>query len=118
MRGDKGITLVELVIAVLILSIGTIAAMRAVDQAQRVVGGEELRAVALTVAQNRAEDLRLAHLTGTTTLPGSVEMGHVTWTVETHARSGPAGLASFEIIVTAPDAPGAVLETQFPRVVQ
>jgi len=62
-RRDRRMTLIELVIAIAILSIGMIAAWRGYEQAQRGIGGQVGRILAQEVALNRAAELRLSGLT-------------------------------------------------------
>ena len=45
---DRGITLLELMIAILVLSIGTLACFRTLDQSRREIGGEIQRHLAQT----------------------------------------------------------------------
>lgn len=104
---DKGLTLVELAVAILVLSIGAIAATRAGDQAQGALAGMEARVLARVVAQNRAEELRLM---GTVTpLPGTVRMGGMDFTVEVETKTTAAGLIEAGITVRSPLGPGARL---------
>lgn len=56
---ERGITLLELVIAVFVLAMGSVAALRASDQARIAIGGAKDRMLAQLVARNRAEELRL-----------------------------------------------------------
>lgn len=58
-NSEQGITLLELVIAVFVLAMGSIAALRATDQARVAIGGAKDRMLAQLVARNRAEEMRL-----------------------------------------------------------
>lgn len=58
-KSEQGITLLELVIAVFVLAMGSIAALRATDQARVSIGGAKDRMLAQLVTRNRAEELRL-----------------------------------------------------------
>ena len=58
-KPEQGITLLELVIAVFILAMGSIAALRATDQARVAIGGAKDRMLAQLATRNRAEELRL-----------------------------------------------------------
>ena len=49
----RGLTLLELVVAVLVLSVGSIAAIRATDQSRVAIGGLPSRVVSAIVARNR-----------------------------------------------------------------
>lgn len=74
LKRDQGLTLIELAVAVLVLSIGSIAAIRATDQSRVVIGGSETRLFAQIAARNRAEELKLlgpyAGLPSSVTLAG------------------------------------------------
>jgi general secretion pathway protein I len=59
LKPDQGLTLVELAVAVLILAIGSIAAIRATDQSRIAIGGAQTRMLAQIAARNRAEELKL-----------------------------------------------------------
>ena len=56
--GARGFSLVELVVAILVLSIGTVGALRAFQQAGRDTAGLTARQLALQVAQSRADEIR------------------------------------------------------------
>jgi len=58
-KSEQGITLLELVIAVFILAMGSITALRATDQARVAIGGSKDRMLAQLATRNRAEELRL-----------------------------------------------------------
>ncbi|MEP5151789.1 prepilin-type N-terminal cleavage/methylation domain-containing protein [Planktotalea sp.] len=80
LKQDQGLTLVELAVAVLVLSIGSIAALRATDQSRVVIGGSETRSFAQIAARNRAEELKL--LGPSANLPSSVTLGGQTFELE------------------------------------
>ncbi|WP_297774248.1 type II secretion system protein [uncultured Roseovarius sp.] len=107
--GTRGITLLELVIAVFVLSIGTIAALRSADHAGRALGGEAARVMALQVALNRAEEYRLLGARAATTLPRSVAFGPYQWQLDISEEITRAGLTEASITTRAPDQPGARL---------
>lgn len=56
---DRGLSLLELVIAIFVLAIGSIAALRATDQARISIGGAYERTLAQLAVDNRAEALKL-----------------------------------------------------------
>ncbi|MEL7117350.1 MAG: prepilin-type N-terminal cleavage/methylation domain-containing protein, partial [Pseudomonadota bacterium] len=56
---DRGISLIEMVIAVLILSIGVAAGFQSLAQARKGIGEEVPRLIAREVAMNHAEALQL-----------------------------------------------------------
>lgn len=104
--GTRGVTLLELVIAVFVLSIGTIAALRSAEQAGRVLGGEAARVMAMQVALNRAEELRLLGAVGARSLSGRVAYGPYTWQVEVSEKTTRAGFTEATITARTADQPG------------
>ena len=104
--GTRGVTLLELVIAVFVLSIGTIAALRSADQAGRVLGGEAARVMAMQVALNRAEELRLLGAVGARSLNNRVPYGPYTWQVAVSEKTTRAGFTEATITSRSPDQPG------------
>ncbi len=111
MRGrltaESGITLLELVIAVFVLAVGTIAALRAVDHAQRNIGGEAARLFAAQVALNRAEELRLMGALDGRALPQSVEYGPYNWRIQVEEKETRAGFVEATVTARAEGQPGA-----------
>ncbi len=106
---ERGITLVELAVAILILSIGLIATLRTVDQSRRGIGEEPARYLARQVALNRAEELRFYGLAAAGTLPQSVPMGAGVWTITQTQEATAGGFYKVTLQVSAPGQPGAVL---------
>ena len=116
---DDGITLIELAVAVLILSLGTIAALRATDQSRIAIGGTEDRVLAQLVARNRAEQLQLAGANSTGTFPATVTMGGQNFVLTTMTKQTAAGLTEATIIAQSQRGPGATLVVYLtPRVNQ
>lgn len=113
-RLDDGFSLLELVVAIAILAIGTLAALRAVDQTTLQIRGETPRLVAMTVARNRAEELALVGARAGRALPQEVRMGFQDWRIEVGEKTTAIGLVEATISVTASDMPGAVLVTYIP----
>jgi general secretion pathway protein I len=109
---DAGISLIEMVIAVLILAIGVTAGFRGLSQARLGIGGELPRLVAQEVALNRAEELQL--LGASADLPDETEMGGITWSVAHDATTTAAGFAELRIRVSADGHPGALITAYAP----
>ena len=108
-RASRGLTLLELVVAVLVLSLGSIAALRATDQSRVSIGGMPSRVLAQIVARNRVQELQLYGALGARNLPGQVEMGGRSFQVSVETKSTAAGLVEVTVIVRGPDGPGAYL---------
>lgn len=104
-----GLTLLELVVAVMVLSVGSIAALRATDQSRVAIGGMPSRVLAQIVARNRAQELQLYGGQGAQALPGDVEMGRRQFKVTVQTATTAAGLVEAVITVRGPDGPGAHL---------
>lgn len=112
---DKGMTLVELAIAVLILSIGTIAALRAVDQSRLAIGGAQDRVLAQLAARNRAEELLMFGTSTGSALPGTIEMAGQIFTLSTQSKTTAAGLTQATVTARADRGGGAVYVVYLPR---
>lgn len=112
-RGERGLTLLELVAAVAVLSIGSLAAVRATDQARHAIAGDAPRLLARVVAENRAEELRI--YTSGQALPARVQMGGQGFVVEVAELPTAAGLVEATITVRSDAGPGAVLVTYLAR---
>lgn len=97
-RGEKGFTLVEALVALLVLGIAAAGLLTAADAHVDRVRGLELRALASLVAQNRAVELQL---------PGEgdagtrqVEFHGRRWAVTTTAReAGDPDLLAYRVTV-------------------
>lgn len=111
-NGAQGMTLLELAVAVLVLSIGTLAAVRGTDQARLEIGSAPERILAGIVARNRAAELRLYGLGGV--LPGEVDMGGHSFAVTQQGEITASGLLRVEITVRRPGGAGAVLVSYLP----
>ena len=114
LKSRQGFTLIELVIAVAILSIGTIAAYRSFDAAQRGIGGQIPRLMAAEVALNRAAELRLGGMSAGRRLAAQVDQGRTTWTVDVTETATASGFIEAAIAVSAEDSPGARLVVYVP----
>lgn len=115
-RHSRGLTLLELVVAVLVLSIGAVAALRAMDQSRVALGGAMPRLMAQIAAHNRAEELRLLGPAEARALPAQVRMGGIPVTLSVVTEATASGLLRAEIAARSPDGPGAVMVTFLPPV--
>lgn len=107
-------TLLELMVAVAVLAIGSIAAMRAMDQSRLSLGGAMPRLMAQIVAQNRAEELRLLGLSRGRALPSQVQMGPYLVRVSLDTEVTAIGVIRTAITARSGDGPGAYLVTFLP----
>ncbi len=105
---DAGISLIELVIAVLILSIGVVAGYRSLGQAQRGIGEEIPRLLAHEAALNRAAELRLLGMTAGRALPGTVRLGPEDWQIDVTEEATAGGFVRATVRAHAPGRPGAL----------
>ena len=109
---DRGVTLIELVIAVAILALGAAAAWSSLDAVRRGIGGQAARALAQEVALNHAAELRLAARGGGAARLAETErvrMGGIDWRISLATQETEGDLAETEIRVTATGQPGARL---------
>ncbi|WP_146591313.1 type IV pilus modification PilV family protein [Puniceibacterium confluentis] len=114
LTGERGLTLLELVIAVAVLAIGTLAALRATDQSRRALAGAPLRLLAQVAAENRAEELRLYGTVAAGGLPASVTLGGQVFAVEVRLAPTAAGLSEARITARAQSGEGALLVAVLP----
>ena len=109
----RGLSLIELAVAIVILSIGTLAVIRATDQGTRALAGAAPRALAALVAENRAEELRAFGTAAA--LPDRVTMGGRDFVIETARAATAGGLIEARITVQGADGgPGALLVAILP----
>ncbi|MGP6086812.1 type IV pilus modification PilV family protein [Antarctobacter jejuensis] len=115
-RATRGLTLLELVVAVAILALGTLATLNATGQARHSLGGATPRLLAQLAAENHAEALRLPDAGPP---PGAVTLGPYRFRIDTRRRTTAAGLTRADITVRSTDGPGAslvvILPPQVPR---
>lgn len=102
----RGVSLLEVVIAVFVLSIGTIAALRSVEHASRTLGGEAARVMALQVALNRAEEYRLLGARAASSLDRRVAYGPFQWDLEISEETTRAGFTEATILARSSGQPG------------
>ncbi len=104
-RGDAGISLIEVLIAVLVLSIGVVAGYRSLAQSRKVIGEELPRLMAQTAALNGAEELKLLGFGAA--LPAQVQQGPFLWSLEVERKPTEGGFIEATVRATSPDRPGA-----------
>mgnify|MGYP002631504328 CR=1 FL=1 len=107
-RSDGGISLIEMVVAVLILSIGVIAGFKSLNQSRLVIGGELPRILAHNVALNRAAEWQMQGAAMARGLPGTVESGGIAWQIEVTSEPTLGGFVEARVKVSAEDQPGAI----------
>lgn len=106
--GTRGLTLLELAIAILVLAIGSLAALRATDQSRRAIGGEVPRLLARIAARNRAEELQLYGVTGPAQ-PGEVTQGGLHIDLEVKSEMTTGGLIKADVLARTQSGEGAQL---------
>lgn len=105
---DKGLTLVELAVAVLVLSLGTIAAVRTMDHSGTSLTGQHTRFLAQIAARNQIERLRAGTEGRGGTSAHTATVGGVDFNVTTDRESTAGGLRKLTVRAAHPDG-GAVL---------
>jgi general secretion pathway protein I len=110
--GTAGFTLLEIVVAVLVLAMATMAALRSTESATRALGGEVARTLALQVALNRAEEYRLYGARAAGALPRDLPGG---WRLEIDEEPTRAGFVQATIRARATTGPGAQITVIAPR---
>ena len=111
-RNSRGLTLLELVVAIVVLSLGALAALRAGDQARLSLGGAEARVLARIAVQNQAALLQAQGLQ--VAGPSEVSLGRAAFAVRTETRVTAAGLTEATITARSDQGPGAVLVIYLP----
>jgi len=109
LKHDAGISLIEMVVAVLVLSIGVTAGFQSLRAARHGIGQEMPRLVSQQVALNRAENLQMLGAGVAGSLPGSVEMGGVRWNVDVATEPTEGGFIEFRIRASADGQPGTLV---------
>jgi len=106
-RGDAGISLIEVLIAVLVLSIGIVAGFRTLGQSRKVIGEELPRVLAREAVLNRAEELKLLGDTAGRGLPDAVQMGPFVWGLEVTRKPTEGGFVEATVRAFTEGQPGA-----------
>ena len=112
MREDSGFTLIEALVALVVLAFGAVALLGAVEAHVRRIDALEASATASWVAENTLVGLRLAGAAASTA-PGETEMLGRAWRVAISTRpTDDPDLLAVRVAVTAEteDAPGAILD--------
>lgn len=104
----RGLSLLELVVAIAVLAIGTISVIRATGQARHSLEGSMPRILAQVVAENRAEALLLPGAGG---LPGFQQIGDYGFGIDLETKATRSGLLEGRITVKSDTGPGVVLVT-------
>ncbi len=110
--GDAGLTLIELAIAIFVLALGSVAAIRAADQSRVAIGGETPRMLSRIAAQNRVEERKLYGMT--VALPANVEAGGLRFVIDEDVAVTAAGLAQVAVTARAETGEGAQLTVYLP----
>ncbi len=111
----RGFTLLELVVAVLVLAMATMAALRSTEHATRALGGETARVLALQVALNRAEEYRLYGARVAGGLPREARYGTTLWRLDVTEEPTRAGHVLATIGARGEAGPGARVAVIAPR---
>lgn len=107
LTGDRGLTLIEVAVAILILAIGTLAALRSLDISTTTAGGAEARVLAQIAVRNRAEELRL--FGPNASLPDTVTIAGRSLTVDQDSAPTAGGLVRVTLVARAEGSAGAQL---------
>ncbi|MEO0385960.1 MAG: type II secretion system minor pseudopilin GspI [Pseudomonadota bacterium] len=110
-RGTRGITLIEVLCAVLVLGIAVTAVFRTLEAQTRSTGAMADRVFAHWVAENVIAETRLS---GRFPDTADAQLGGVSWDIAVTAAEASFGLLRVEVEVTAPDRPGARLVAFLP----
>ena len=103
-RSEAGFSLIEVLAAVVVLSIALVAGFRLISQQTQVAAGLEDRVFSHWVALNALEEVRLGLQP-----PAEARMAGIDWQVDVQTGAGPAGLRRYEVLVQADDRAGARL---------
>ncbi|WP_167853572.1 prepilin-type N-terminal cleavage/methylation domain-containing protein [Roseovarius aestuariivivens] len=114
MKRSRGLSLLELVVAILVLSIGSIAALRATDQSRVSIGGLPSRVVSGLVARNRIQEARLYGPARLGVLPEEVRMAGQVYRITHDTETTAGGLVRIVVVARGPDGVGAQFVTYLP----
>lgn len=108
-RQDRGITLIEVMVAVLVLSIGTVAAYRVLNTARASVATAPERLFAHEVALNRIAEYRALGLDAGRRLPDQVRFAGRDWDIEVTEAETSVGYVELRVLARGPDGNGSLL---------
>ena len=111
---NQGLTLIEVMVAVMILSIATVAAFRTLDAARLQIGGTLDRVFAEQVALNRAAEYRALGRDMARRLPGTEDFGMRDWQLDVTETATSGGYTELRIRAARPDGPGTLLISFLP----
>lgn len=94
-HADAGVSLIELLVAVLVLSIAVVGLFRVFGAGASAAGSEVERHLASIIARNRAEEVAL----GLQDLPETVSMAGREWAVETETQVTSGGFDAVQLTV-------------------
>ncbi len=110
---NRGFTLLELAVAILVLALGSLAALRASDQSRLAIGGEMPRLLARIAARNRAEELQI-YGSAAPVLPDVVVQGGHRITLTTQRQATQGGLIKASVTARSASGEGAQLILYLP----
>lgn len=116
--GERGITLIEVLTALVVLSIALIGTFRTIDHQARSTGALEDRLFAHWLAENRLADLRLEGLPAKRNLSEKVRFAGTDWTIQIRQHDETDRLVRVELEARSERKPGAVLTGYIARPAQ
>lgn len=109
---DQGLSLLELAIAIFVLALGSMAALRATDQARLAIGGASERTFAQLAVENRAEALKL--LGRGANLPENIVLGGQNFAMQTEFKATAGGVFLATITARGQGGAGAAITVYLP----
>ncbi|SDE37523.1 prepilin-type N-terminal cleavage/methylation domain-containing protein [Ruegeria marina] len=113
-RQERGLTLLELVVAILVLSVATLGTYRVMGDAGDQIGQERERMLAQIVAANQIRLLRLAIVTDAPEPAPRAQIGPYGFALETTTERTAGGLLQVTVTARADSGPGAHLVSYLP----
>jgi len=110
----RGLTLLELVIAIFVLALGSVAALKAIDQSRIGIGEDAARLLAHQAVHNRVQELRLVGAAGDG-LSDTVTLGGQAFRLSVAQSSTAGGLIRVQVSAQSELGPGAVMVAFLPR---